>query len=448
MINNTIIRSVDIQNGLNEPFNTIEQDTNSRFLTIYLTNGNAPQDLTGCQVFLQTSFQTTLGTSNVENEGQIKDATNGIVALEITSNMTPKPKTNQEFQIVLRKVNGINNNDRLTFPKFYIQIGDRVIDGNGENTIMAVNESTVVDNLNEVNVNLQTTINKIGNSSDSGNTPTLFGEIQRNYDYMNNEIIEELNNIEENISNGAITSSTRKKTFFTAGTFEIPTGIETIYVTAIAEGGSGSQCTFVGINNVIQRGGYGGASGEWCIKRPIDVRNTSTIYIQTGRGNTYIRANSEFLITLLRGINGGFGMEIPDDSNMARGGTGVSNTTPGTAYNGFAGYGRYDNIAPSEQTRRWGIGGGGSVGLSSRNLISNKPELRDNVLGAGGGGIEPFGMGGTSTFDFESLVVAGKGYGSGGAGGSAYTLGTTAPYTIGGISGDLTGRPGIVIIEW
>lgn len=177
MINNTIIRFLDIQNGLNEPFNAIEQDNNSRFLTIYLTNGNIPQDLTGCQVFLQTSFTTTLGNSNIENEGQIIDEVNGIIKLEITSSMIPKCNYNQAFQVAIRKVNDVYNNDRLTFPKFIIKIAERVINANGEDTILAVNESTVVDGLNAVNVNLQETIDEIGTATDGDTTLTLFGKM-------------------------------------------------------------------------------------------------------------------------------------------------------------------------------------------------------------------------------------------------------------------------------
>lgn len=177
MINNTIIRFLDIQNGLNEPFNAIEQDNNSRFLTIYLTNGNIPQNLTGCQVFLQTSFTTTLGNSNIENEGQIIDEVNGIIKLEITSSMIPKSNYNQAFQVAIRKVNDVYNNDRLTFPKFIIKIAERVINANGEDTILAVNESTILDDLNAININLQETVDEIGTATDGDTKLTLFGKM-------------------------------------------------------------------------------------------------------------------------------------------------------------------------------------------------------------------------------------------------------------------------------
>lgn len=182
----SLTRILDIQNGLNEPFNSVEKDNNSRFLNIRLTNGNVNFDITGCQVFLHTSFDMVLGKSQIENEGQIVDAKNGLIKLEISSNMTPRANTKQKFQVVVRKVNGVDNVDRITFPIFDVYVGERVID---DNYMIAENESEVLDTLHAVNIELQETIDRIGLENDAYTKPTLFGRIKQIYTYMTGTLI-------------------------------------------------------------------------------------------------------------------------------------------------------------------------------------------------------------------------------------------------------------------
>lgn len=187
-----ITRNLDLQNGLNEPFNSVEKDNNSRFLTINLTNGNKNFSVVGCQVFLHTAFDMTLGKSQIENEGAILDATTGRIKVEITSNMTPKYNCNQDFQVVVRKVNSVDDVDRITFPKFQVYIGERIID---DNYMIAENESEVLDDLHAINIELQDTIDRIGLSNDSSTASTLFGRIKQIYTYITGTLITTINNL-------------------------------------------------------------------------------------------------------------------------------------------------------------------------------------------------------------------------------------------------------------
>ncbi len=170
----------------------VNAGNNSRFLRFYLKNGQMAVDLTGCQVYFSTSFNMALGESNIEAEGVIEDYVNGIIKVELISSMTPKKNVSQDFQISFRKVNGVADTDSLTFPKFSIFIGERVLN---EPHLIAQNESQILDELNAVNVNLQECIDRVGYPTDAETKATVFGRIKQIYNYLTGTILTKLNGI-------------------------------------------------------------------------------------------------------------------------------------------------------------------------------------------------------------------------------------------------------------
>lgn len=184
----------------------------------------------------------------------------------------------------------------------------------------------------------------------------------------------------------AATSVHGKQKFTSNGTFTVPAGVTTIYVTAVGGGGGGA------IGSMDINGGGGGGGGAATYMQPFTVTAGSSHAITVGSGGA--------------GNTGGAG------------GTGGI-TSVGTLVTCAGGVGGAINGAGGAAG---GAGGANGAGASAN---FNGGTGGGTVLGAGAGGGNITGP-------------AGSGYGAGGAGGGAY----------GASHGGGAGAPGIVIIEW
>lgn len=219
----------------------------------------------------------------------------------------------------------------------------------------------------------------------------------------------------------------RSSTFTSAGSFIVPAGVYTIYVSACAGGGGGAsgatnnggQSSLVGGG-----GGGGGGAGQFIYKQPYSVTPGQVINITTGSagpgaagstsgagkfggngGSTVIGS----LITLSPGLSGNPGIQVQQN---------------------VAGYG--------------GAGGAGGGGYPSGQFGSD-----GNYTGNGGNGASsPFGGGGGGTRAATGTTdPGGNAYGfGGGGGGSGGGYGQASVNVQSGPGGN--GSPGIAIIEW
>lgn len=194
------------------------------------------------------------------------------------------------------------------------------------------------------------------------------------------------------LASGGASSSGSRALFTSSGSFEVPAGISTIYVTASAGGGGGSTTGSSDTNP----GGAGGGGGEACFSKPIAVNSGEIITITVGSGGNGAAAN---------GNNGGNG----------------GNTVIGGYLTLTGGYGAIASTGGN------GGGAGGVRGSGGYNLGGSSPQG-----GAGGGSM--FGAGAPEAHDNTSSSAGGA-YGGGGAGGSrAKAAGA--------------GAAGFVLIEW
>lgn len=217
--------------------------------------------------------------------------------------------------------------------------------------------------------------------------------------------------------------------FVSSGTFTVPPGVTTLYVSGCAAGGGGGSG---GSNNGGQSslvgggGGGGGGAGQSIIKQPYTVTPGQSISITIGAAGT-----------------GGVG---PVTSGAGSAGTSGGNTVVGsliTLSGGAAGTGGGAVLSNT-------IGGGGAGGAGGSGYPVGGNGSDGNYMGQGGLGAScPFGGGGANgraaitTSNTNGGAVA-SGYGSGGGGGGAGYGSSSAMY--GGSGG--AGAPGFILIEW
>ncbi|MDN7476124.1 hypothetical protein QZM71_14795 [Burkholderia multivorans] len=217
--------------------------------------------------------------------------------------------------------------------------------------------------------------------------------------------------------------------FTSSGTFTVPAGVTTLYVSGCAAGGgggsgasnNGGQSSLVGGG-----GGGGGGAGQSIIRQPYTVTPGQNISITIGAAGT-----------------GGAG---PVTNGAGSAGTSGGNTVVGsliTLTGGGAGVG--GGAVQSNTNGGGGAGGAGGVGYPYGGNGSD-----GNIMGQGGMGAScPFGGGGAngraaaSTTNTNAAAFA-YGFGSGGGGGGAGYGSASAMY--GGSGG--AGMPGFVLIEW
>lgn len=204
----------------------------------------------------------------------------------------------------------------------------------------------------------------------------------------------------------------RSQEFSSSGTFTVPAGVTTVWVTMCGGGGSGA--VFTNYNRSA-----GGGAGSYCIKRAITVTPGAGVTVTIGGGGA--------------GITGG-GSQF--------GGNQGSTTSFGSVSvsGGYGGY-RASNIGSSGEG---GSNGGYSTGshITPAGSIGGLPGRFDpsnnffDRTGGGGGGL--FGNGTDGRFDASSSSApANSGAGSGGV---------SEQSTVGYSSG--SGGSGRCIVEW
>lgn len=208
--------------------------------------------------------------------------------------------------------------------------------------------------------------------------------------------------------------------YTSSGSFVVPAGITTIYITATG-GGGGGGAGGGGDNTYYGGGGGGGGAGQSIIKQPYTVQPNSSIGITIGSAGTGGVGNAS---TGGNGSAGGatiIGSLVTLSGGSAGLNGGVGNTSaPGAA--GGAGFPQ------------------GSAGNDGNNTVAT---------GSGGAGANSFfgGAGGSGRAATTNGAAgsASYGFGSGGGGGGGhYSSGNGV--SNGGNGGN--GNSGIVIIEW
>ncbi|WP_448680591.1 glycine-rich domain-containing protein [Pseudomonas nicosulfuronedens] len=206
--------------------------------------------------------------------------------------------------------------------------------------------------------------------------------------------------------------SARLQRFTSSGSFTVPPGITTVYISGCAGGGGGGFSSPTTSN--VSGGGGGGGAGQSIIRVPFAVTPGQVISVTIGAGGGSGSNGGDTTVGALVTLSGGSG-----------GGGGTAGS-PGSAAGGLGGSGYPRGADGSDGNTTAGTGNGGQ-GASS-------------PFGGGGGG---------SRSSFGPPVLAGIGvgqagvFGSGGGGAGGVTANSTQSGGLGG-----TGAPGLVIFEW
>jgi len=197
----------------------------------------------------------------------------------------------------------------------------------------------------------------------------------------------------------------RQSVFTANGTYTVPVGVTTLWLSGVAGGGGGGG----GANGVS--GGNGGGAGQPTLKQSISVSPGDSLSVTIGGG----------------GANGGTG----NAKGAAGGNTVLTNTTAATTLLTLAGGGGGDN------------GGAGSATINAANTfggpgypVGGQGVIVNGYSYGGPGGSSLFGAGGAASQGTGSGAVQnGAGFGAGGGGGGAADAGGN-------------GSAGILIVEW
>lgn len=205
--------------------------------------------------------------------------------------------------------------------------------------------------------------------------------------------------------------------FTASGTFVVPAGVTTVYVSGCAGGGGGGGGA--GSSSPANPGGGGGGgAGRSTIKEPISVTQGQSIAVSIGAGG-----------------NGGAG-STANGSNGAAGGATSFGTLLTLAGGGAGGGGS-------------GSTGSGGAGGSPGGQWGGDAQIAGTGGNGGNGGNGPFGTGGGGgragiSSGTTSPGTIAFGYGVGGAGGGANYSSVSSRS---GAQG-LAGMPGFLLIEW
>lgn len=218
-------------------------------------------------------------------------------------------------------------------------------------------------------------------------------------------------------SGAAVASRNRRQVFTSSGTFTVPDGVTTVYVTGGGGGGGGAGA------DPANFAGGGGGSAPIVDRYAVSVTPYQAITVTIGGGGGG-GASSASNGGAGNGGSGGStafgGLSLPGGGGGQRGAPG-SGGSPGTG--STRGY--YGGNATGAATNAYGGGGAGDSGGGI-----------NNVGGAGRFGYGADGGGGVNT-NFTGL--AGNGHCSGGSGAVYYTSAVGA----GG-----NGAPGFLLVEW
>lgn len=234
--------------------------------------------------------------------------------------------------------------------------------------------------------------------------------------------------------------------FTTAGsaTFNVPTGVTAIWITAVGAGaGGGTRATALGAG--------GGGSGEYGEMIPLKVTSGGTVSLTVGAKGTGAAAGGG----TATGADGGATIVGPYNFLGGLGGVGTTSAggTGGGPRGGLGGGASNTGAAGTQESVSfWGGGGGGGGGNATPNNGSAGAPSPGRLTGAAGGTAASTQAGGGGG--------AGSVYGLGGAGGGGGVAGSNAASTSygtgGGGAGGLTGSTaaggngcdGYVLIMW
>lgn len=235
--------------------------------------------------------------------------------------------------------------------------------------------------------------------------------------------------------------------FTSSGTYNVPTGVTEIFVTACGGGGGGGNGSDMLTGYISAGGGGGGGGGGAAIqKQRYTVTPGQTISITVGRGGTAGNAGTSTVIGSLITLAGGSaGFSTVDSKQEGKGGI-SGGSGGGAGGDGGEGNGTYFGSKGKNGTN--GISPGGMAGTASVNTGGS-------VIGGGpgGGGGGSLGLGGNGGKGGDSPSIGtqtdggngspGTQGGGGGGGGGAGATGSGEVYS-GGTGGK--GGDGICII--
>lgn len=230
--------------------------------------------------------------------------------------------------------------------------------------------------------------------------------------------------------NRSTLSVNRQQKFTASGSFTVPDGVTTIYLTGCAAGGGGAsgatnnggQSSLVGGG-----GGGGGGAGQSIIKQAYSVTPGQTLTITIGSGGSGAQAPT---------AGGGYNGNAGGNTSVS----GLVTLTGGTG--GYAG-----GVVTNNSAGGGGAGGYGGEGYpagasgADGNYAGNGEAGASSMFGGGGGGSRAIKSNPT---DSHLLGQPAYGYGAGGGGsGGAYGTGSAlVSYSAG------NGAPGLMIVEW
>lgn len=236
----------------------------------------------------------------------------------------------------------------------------------------------------------------------------------------------------------------RAEIFTANGTFKVPPGINTVFVTAIAAGNNGAAGG-KGSTGIDNMGGYGGCGGDGgnagqkVTDLAVKVTPNASISVTVGTGNTVF--GSYFTLIKGAGQMGGKGGS-PGENGTESGGW-LRVTIGATDYADMWGTGAkgYDSESSVQCGAPGSKGGKGAGGLFSGFISGGEGGNGGN--GAYDKSATAGNNGAAVSFDYG----AGGGGGGGGGGGCSENYGTN--YMTGGAGGaGGAGRPGILIVRW
>lgn len=261
-----------------------------------------------------------------------------------------------------------------------------------------------------------------------------FGQLAANNTWGGNDTFSNPVTIPDGISPNHAASieqlNNRKQIFTSSGSFTVPAGVTTMYLSGCAAGAGGGAGGpgSIGATPAWAGGGAGGGAGQPIQKAAYSVTAGDTISVTIGAAGTGATASGNNPGN--SGTNGG---------NTVVSGAGFNGGTPITLVGGSSGSGG------SAATSGNGVGGAAGAGYPAGSYGNDTTS--GNASGSGGAGASgPFGGGGGAARNSTSGSVAGGnayGFGAGGGGGAGV-------YTAGAGNGGPGGNavPGYMVFEW
>ena len=183
--------------------------------------------------------------------------------------------------------------------------------------------------------------------------------------------------------------------FYTSGTYTVPAGVTTVYVSGCGGGAGGSHF-------------YGGGGGESVIRKAISVTPGQSITVTIGSGGAGKPTSAGTISSFYSGTNGG-------------------DTSFGSYLKLSGGYACKMNSSTAKIST-WPRGGGNGATMGKPPVVQTKDSSDLYVWCGGNGGSSLFGVGGTGAFFDQAspstsrYIAAGDGTGYGAGGGGSNCL--------------------------